>query len=151
MLIKHENGSYVAQKVMCFVKDYKDDIFEEILPHFIYLSQTEKGLNVAKKLVVSLKCKTAQGLIVTKVKTAVSFIDDFYSNYVIQLIIQSWPIEVVQELFYLICGKIREYSLQKSSSNVVETMISYSPDHIRQKYFEEIASLPNLESTLFTQ
>ena len=135
---------------MCFVKDYKDEIFEEILPHFVYLSQTEKGLNVAKKLVSSLKCKTAQGLIVAKVKNAVGFIEDFYSNYVIQLIIQSWSIDVVQELFHIINGKIQEYSLQKSSSNVIETMIYYSPEDIRRKYFEEIASLPNIDSTDIT-
>jgi hypothetical protein len=137
---------------MCLVKDHKDQIFEEVIPHVIFLSKTEKGLNLVKKLVSSLKCKVAQSMIISKIKEdSTDYIENFYSNYVIQLILQCWPMESIQDLFPLICGRIKEFSLQKSSSNVIETMICYSPPEIRRKYFEEIASLPDLYSKRLTQ
>lgn len=142
----------MAQKVMYLVKDHKDQIFEEIIPHVIFLSKTEKGLNVVKKLVSSLKCKIAQSIIISKIKEdATDYIENFYSNYVIQLIVQCWPMEVIRDLFPLICGKIKELSIQKSSSNVIETMICYSPPEMRRKYFAEIASLPDLYSKQLIQ
>jgi hypothetical protein len=137
---------------MRLVKDSNDDIFTEIYPHFVYLSKTEKGLNVVKKLIIELIDSTSQKMLVSKVlENSEDFIDDYYCNYAIQLMVQLWPISITQELFMLIVGKIKQYSLQKSSSNVVETMICSSPSHIRSAYFNEIASLNDIHGTPLMQ
>ena len=137
---------------MRLVKDFKDDIFTEIYPHFVYLSKTEKGLNVVKKLIIELIDSTTQKMLVSKVlENSKDFIDDYYCNYAIQLMVQQWPINITQELFMLIIGKIKQYSLQKSSSNVVETMICCCPLYIRSAYFNEIASLSDIHGIPVTQ
>ena len=137
---------------MGLVKDFNDELFIEIFPHFVPLSKTEKGLNVIKKLIIAINDYTTQKKLAQVVlENSSVFIDDYYSNYAIQLMVQQWPINITQQLFMLICGRIKQYSLQKSSSNVVETMICYSPPHIRSLYFHEIASLPDLYGTLMIQ
>ena len=67
---------------MHLIKNEADEIFLEILPHFISLSKTEKGLSVTKKLVSELKSEKAQLMIMEQVKDNVqTFFDDFYCNY----------------------------------------------------------------------
>ena len=128
--------------MMHLIKDHNDPIYNEIFSQFIFLSKTEKGLNVVKKLINELKDLVGQQAIIKLVlENASEYIEDFYCNYVIQLIVQCWPIEVIRPVFLLISDKIRQYSLQKSSSNVVETMISCAPMDIKSKYFKEIAEM----------
>ena len=134
---------------MKLIKGQQDEIFQEVLPLFAALCKNERGLNVMKKMIIELKDLQAQLNIIEIVRqNGNMFIEDCYCNYAIQLIVQIWPNEITSDIFKLICGKILSYCLERSSSNVVETMIIYSPSHIKKLYFDEILSLSNVHGIL---
>jgi hypothetical protein len=141
----------VAQKLMHLIKDEKDDLFMEILPNFETLSMTEKGLNVMKRFILELKSESAQVRVVdTIMKSCLNFLENFYCNYATQLIIKTWAMPVIAPLFTLIVGKIEQFSLQKSSSNVVEVMLCHCAPDMRKLYFKELASSCDLNCTDLT-
>ena len=133
---------------MRLVQDEKDWIFQEVINDFVKLAKTEKGLNVIKKLIHFVQERVPSQLIIIQImlENPKLFISNFYANYAIQLIIQTWKVETVKPLFSLILGKIKEYSVHKCSSNVVETMMCYSPPEIRAEYIKEICSMHDLHS-----
>ena len=137
---------------MKLIKGSQDEIFQEILPQFVTLCKNERGLNVMKKMIAELKDIESRLAIIEIVKqNGRLFIENYYCNYAIQLIVQIWPSDITVDIFKLICGKIMAYSLEKSASNVIETMIIYSTPPIQKLYFDEISSLPNVHGTIITQ
>ncbi len=134
---------------MPYVTGKEDPIFKEILANFIMLSQTEKGLNVVKALIASLKNSHAQVLIVTAIKErAQSYIENLYSNYAFQMIVKQWPYTVTQPLFLHISSKVQYYSIQQCSSNVVEAIIYNAPEEYKLRYISELIDAKDLSSTL---
>jgi len=130
---------------MHLIKSENDDIYLEILPNFVSLSKTEKGLNVIKKLIIEIRWeKPQQTLINLVLANQKDFLEDFYCNYAIQLMVQTWRTDMTVSLFSLILGKIKQYSLQKSPSNVVETMIVNSDPQMRAQYLKEIKEMVDL-------
>lgn len=149
---KNEYGCYVAQKLMAYLTNENDSFFKEMLPNFVKLSKTEKGLNVIKKFIAFLKCEPAQMLVVKVIEHSyVDFIEDTYCNYATQIIIKTWPANVTAPMFPLILGKIERFSIQRASSNVVEIMMVHSPMDIKKAYFREIAQIKKLHSKLLTR
>ena len=136
---------------MPYVTNKEDPIFKEILANFIMLSQTEKGLNVVKSLIASLKNMQAQVLIVTAIKErAQSYIENLYSNYAFQMIIKQWPFTVTQPLFSQILSKVQYYSLQQCASNVVEAIVYNAPEEYRLRYICELIESKDLSSMMLT-
>ena len=126
-------------KLAQYIAHFDDPLFQEILPNFVMLSQTEKGLNVVKSLIYELKDSQSQSVIISKiVEKAQSYIENLYSNYAFQLIVKHWPFMVTQPLFYLIFNKVQLYSLQQCSSNVVEAVLYNAPEDYRCKYMDEV-------------
>jgi hypothetical protein len=127
-------------KLMPYVISKEDAIFKEILANFMMLSQTEKGLNVVKSLIASLKNLQAQVLIVTAIKErAQSYIENLYSNYAFQMIVKQWPIAVTQPLFLHMFSKVQYYSLQQCS-----------PEEFKLRYMNELIDSKDLSSMCLT-
>lgn len=123
-----------------------------MLPNFTPLSKTEKGLNVIKKLIIELRWQKPQLMLVAQVLAhANNVIEDRYSNYVLQVMVQTWNNEVTVSLFGLILGKIKYYSLQKSSSPVVEAMFINCNTKMRDLYLKELIEMPDLHNKLVIQ
>jgi len=144
LVIQNENGVYVAMKITQYIEDEKDPLFLVILPYFISLSHTEKGLNMVKKLVVSLKCKKAQFFLLQKIlEDPIDYISDPYCNYSYQLIIQNWEFSVTEPLFKAVCGNVICLSNQKYSSNVIEVLFENAPCSIMSEYISELCASPS--------
>ena len=136
---QNEFGSFIGMKLAHYIGHFEDPIFQEILPNFIMLSQTEKGLNVIKSLICELKDAQSQSIIVAIIQEkAQSYIENLYSNYAFQLIIKHWPYIVTLPLFSLIMNRVQFYSMQQCSSNVVEAVLYNAPEEYRCKYMDEI-------------
>lgn len=135
-------------KMVQYITDISDPIFNEVMANFVMLSQTEKGLNVVKELIALLSDSKAQLQIVDMiVKNAQSYIENQYSNYATQLIVKKWSVEVTRPLFLSIIGKVRYYSMQKCSSNVVEAFLYNAPEEFKVRYIDELAHSKNLTGT----
>jgi hypothetical protein len=138
-IYQNEFGTFIGMKLAQYIVHYEDPIFQEILPNFIMLSQTEKGLNVIKSLIYELKDSQSQSMIVAIIQEkAQSYIENLYSNYAFQLIVKQWPYIVTQPLFTLIFNQVQFYSMQQCSSNVVEAVLYNAPEEYRCKYMDEM-------------
>ncbi len=136
---------------MPYITNSEDPIFKEILDNFVMLSQSEKGLNVIKSLIITLKNSHAQALIVAIIKErAQTYIENLFSNYAFQMIIKQWPFIVTQPLFLQIFSNVQIYSLQQCSSNVVEAVICYASEEYRLRYINELIESKDLSGMALT-
>ena len=105
MFNQHENGCFVAMKLIKLVKSVDDDIFLELLPNLMLLSKAEKGINVVKKLIPEIKDESIQYKIVEQYTERFhECIDNCYANYAIQTIIDNWKSPVIDKLYEKLRG-----------------------------------------------
>jgi hypothetical protein len=136
-------------KVVRFIKGPSDELFLDLLPQVVDISKTEKGIIVIKKLLPELKDTSSQISIVHKFSERLyECIDDSYSNYALQLIVELWKSPVTDPIFGKLIGNVIKYSMEKISSNVVEKMVAVCTDSFRSQFISEIAHSPKLISNL---
>ena len=139
-------------KIVRFIKGSSDELFLDLLPQVVDISKTEKGIIVIKKLLPELKDTSSQISIVNKFSERLyECIDDNYSNYALQLIVELWKSPVTDPVFGKLVGNVIKYSMEKISSNVVEKMVAVCTDYFRVQFIDEIVQSPKLISNTITR
>ena len=61
-------------------------------------------------------------------KDVIQLVSDPYGNYAVSEIVQQWDSDVCRPIFNQLANKISELSIQKYSSNVIETCLRDAND-----------------------
>ena len=78
-------------------------------------------------------------------------IDNSYSNYIIQNIINTSPTEESHRFCRYVLGHVVEFSMQKCSSNVVECAIKNGDDSTRDAIIDELLEYGSMLNLLEDQ
>ena len=81
----------------------------------------------------------------------VSLIENSYTNYIIQNIINTSPTEESQRFCRYVLGHVVDFSMQKCSSNVVECAIKNGDDATRDAIIDELLEYDSMLSLLEDQ
>ena len=81
----------------------------------------------------------------------VVLIENSYSNYIIQNIINTSPAEESQRFCRYVLGHVVEFSMQKCSSNVVECAIKNGDDSTRDAIIDELLEYDSMLTLLEDQ
>lgn len=82
------------------------------------------------------------------VNSAVMLIRDPFGNYVIQFLIEKGKPSEKERIARCVLGKVVSLSCEKYSSNVIEKILLFAPDSVRNEVVKELAECPNLRDIL---
>lgn len=82
------------------------------------------------------------------VNSAVELICDPFGNYVIQYLIEKGKESEKERIARCVLGKVVALSCQKYSSNVIEKILLFAPESVRNEVVAELAECPKLRDVL---
>lgn len=129
----------IEKIIICFEEDTIPNIYNFVLENFLSLSNNSTSLCVVKRVIMRAKTEatleTIINLIVSNFRTIVSH---SYSNYAIQVALESWDATRLAAINKLFIGNFYELSSLKYSSNVIEKCLERGGDAMISKFIEEI-------------
>lgn len=132
-------GTHVIEKIIShFEQNLISFIYDYVINNFLSLANNINGICIVKRLLIV--CNNQD--IHNKLKqfaydNALTLIEHPFGNYVIQVIVENWNEEEVEEILSRFKNKYAELSNKKYSSNVVERCLEKN-DKILSQYIEEI-------------
>ena len=132
-------GTHVIEKIIShFVQNLISFIYEYTINNLLPLAHNINGICIVKRILIVCNNPTIHN----KLKqfaydNALSLIEHPFGNYVIQVIVENWNEEEVEEILSKFKNKYAELSNKKYSSNVVERCLEKS-EKILSQYIEEI-------------
>jgi hypothetical protein len=120
----------------------------ETITNIFKISTNSNGLHVIKKL-VSLTLKVEYEKYKVEVvkgmsKSAIEMAQDPYANYVLQMVLDSYPPEITSGVMKVIKRKTINLSLTRYSSNVVERCIEKADEKLKEEIIKELMNAENL-------
>ena len=130
-------GCHVLEKLLiCFEDEYTTFIYSYIFDKFLYLANNNNGICIIKKILTFTNKKTLHEKLKKIVKeNALYLVQQSYGNFVIQVIIESWP--DYKDIIILFKENFFRLSLEKYASNVIERCIEKN-EEILNDYIDEI-------------
>jgi len=122
----------------------------EIITDILKVSANPNGLHVIKKLVtLTLKVEYEDyraEMVKAMSRNAIEMAQDPYGNYALQIILDSYPLEITSDMVKVIKNKVVNLSLTKYSSNVVERCIEKASKELKEEMIRELMNAENLSA-----
>lgn len=134
-------GTHVIEKILSvFEYNLVKPIHQFVFENFIALVTSSNGLCVVK-MVIQKEYQQENFHILKNIlaNQALFLVQNAYGNYAIQTALEFWDIYSCEEIMTRLYGKITCLSIQKYSSNVIETCLKKSFNFF-ERFFVEITS-----------
>lgn len=134
------NGTHVVQSLVAqFHVGCRRKIHVAILERIVEVAQHPHGLCVVKKCISqAMKDGSVTEFLHELTTHAFELVQSPYGNYAVQHALIEWGGGFGAPIMRSLEGKIVELSIQKFSSNVVETMLKVSLPDVRQTLIDEL-------------
>ena len=134
-------GTHILVKILSY---FEDEFIKEIIDYaynnFIELSYHIHGICIVKKLLLMTHKKDLHKNLKKKIiDNALNLIIHQYGNYVIQVIVENWDDDELEDIINLYKNKYLYLSKQKYSSNVIERIIEKNEKNLNF-YIDEICN-----------
>ena len=142
-------GTHVLEKMLSYFEDeFAKETIDYVYNNFIDLSYHINGICIVKKLLLMTHKKDLHQKLKTKIiDNALNLIVHQYGNYVIQVIVENWDDNDLEDIINLYKDKYIYLSKQKYSSNVVERIIEKNKTNL-EFYINEICTNNNLSELM---
>ena len=142
-------GTHVLEKMLSyFEEEFTKEIIDFVYNNFIDLSYHINGICIVKKLILMTHKKELHEKLKKKIyDNALNLIVHQYGNYVIQVIMENWEDNDLEDIIDLCKDKYVFLSNQKYSSNAVERIIEKNKDNL-EYYIEQIYPDNNLSEVI---
>jgi len=139
-MVNNKNGVHVIEKlIICFNENEVNFIYDFVISNFILLACDINGLCLTKKIVQFSKSpSTIKRILETVLPVCENLIQNQHGNYTIQAILEYWSTDSVSLLLNKLTGKYISFSMQKTSSNVMEKCIELGGDVVISRFIEEV-------------
>jgi len=139
-IVNNKNGVHVIEKIIiCFNENEVSFIYDFIISNFIPLACDINGLCLTKKMVQFTKSpSTIKRILETIFPVCENLIQNQNGNYTVQAILEFWNADTISPLLNKLTGKYISFSMQKSSSNVMEKCMDVGGDVVISKFIEEV-------------
>jgi hypothetical protein len=126
-IVYNHNGLHIVNTIItCFQHSKIKFIIDYILENLIKIATNVNGICVLKKLLLTTNDYNIKKLLISKFSDQWLFIiKDTYGNYAFQTLIETWDIELIDDIIKNICDNIVNLSVQRYSSCVVEKCLQY--------------------------
>lgn len=134
------NGTHVVQSlVVQFHVGCRRKIYKAIEQRFMEVAQHAYGLCVVKKCITQAREDGYEEEFLDKLTMhAFELVQSPYGNYTVQHALKEWGGDFAAPIIRRLEGKIVQLSIQKFSSNVVETMLELALPEVRQACIHEL-------------
>ena len=132
-------GTHVLEKMLSYFEDkFIKEIIDFVYNNFIDLAYHINGICIVKKLILMTHKKELHEKIKKKIyDNTLNLIVHQYGNYVIQVIMENWEDNELQDIINLCKDKYLFLSNQKYSSNAVERIIEKNKENL-EYYINQI-------------
>ena len=132
-------GTHVLEKMLSYFEDkFIKEIIDFVYNNFIDLAFHINGICIVKKLILMTHKKELHEKIKKKIyDNTLNLIVHQYGNYVIQVIMENWEDNELQDIINLCKDKYLFLSNQKYSSNAVERIIEKNKENL-EYYINQI-------------
>ena len=138
-------GTHVLEKILSYFEDkFIQEIIDFVYSNFLDLAYHINGICIVKKLILMTHKKELHEKIKKKIyENTLNLIVHQYGNYVIQVIMENWESNELDDIVNLCKDKYLFLSNQKYSSNAVERIIEKSKENL-EYYINQICCESNL-------
>ena len=138
-------GTHVLEKILSYFEDkFIQEIIDFVYSNFLDLAYHINGICIVKKLILMTHKKELHEKIKKKIyENTLNLIVHQYGNYVIQVIMENWEDNELEDIINLCKDKYLFLSNQKYSSNAVERIIEKSKENL-EYYINQICCESNL-------
>ena len=142
-------GTHVLEKMLSYFEDqFIQEIIDFVYNNFMDLACHINGICIVKKLILMIHKKELHEKLKKKIlENALYLIVHQYGNYVIQVIMENWENEDLEDIIDLCKDKYVYLSNQKFSSNVVERIIEKNNENL-EYYINQICENDNLSQVI---
>ena len=138
-------GTHVLEKILSYFEDkFIQEIIDFVYSNFLDLAYHINGICIVKKLILMTHKKELHEKIKKIIyENTLNLIVHQYGNYVIQVIMENWEDNELEDIINLCKDKYLFLSNQKYSSNAVERIIEKSKENL-EYYINQICCESNL-------
>ena len=142
-------GAHVLEKILSYFEDeFIKEIIDFVYNNFIDLSYHINGICVVKKLILMTHKKDLHKKLKKIIyDNALNLIVHQYGNYVIQVIVENWDDNDLEDIINIYKDKYIYLSKQKYSSNVIERIIEKNQKNL-DYFINEICIDNNLSEVM---
>ena len=142
-------GTHVLEKMLSYFEDkFVQEIIDFVYNNFIDLAYHINGICIVKKLILMTHKKELHEKLKKKIyDNTLNLIVHQYGNYVIQVIMENWEDNELEDIINLCKDKYVYLSNQKFSSNAVERIIEKNNENLVY-YINQICSDNNLSEVI---
>ena len=142
-------GTHVLEKMLSYFEDkFIQEIIDYVYNNFVELACHINGICIVKKLILMIHKKELHEKIKKKIyENTMNLIVHQYGNYVIQVIMENWDDNELEDIVNLCKDKYVYLSNQKFSSNAVERIIEKNNQYL-EYYINQICDNDNLSKVI---
>ena len=142
-------GTHVLEKMLSYFEDkFIQEIIDYVYNNFVELACHINGICIVKKLILLIHKKELHEKIKKKIyENTMNLIVHQYGNYVIQVIMENWDDNELEDIVNLCKAKYVYLSNQKFSSNAVERIIEKNNENLVY-YIDQICENDNLSEVI---
>ena len=142
-------GTHVLEKMLSYFEDkFIQEIIDFVYNNFMDLAYHINGICIVKKLILMMHKKELHEKLKKKIyDNTLNLIVHQYGNYVIQVIMENWEDDELEDIINLCKDKYVFFSNQKYSSNVVERIIEKNNKNL-EYYINQICCENNLSDVI---
>ena len=142
-------GAHVLEKMLSyFEEEFIKEIIDFVYNNFMDLSYHINGICIVKKLLLMTHKKDLHQKLKNKIiENAQNLIVHQYGNYVIQVIVENWDDNELEDIINLYKDKYIYLSKQKYSSNAIERILEKNNNNL-EFYINEICTNNNLSEVM---
>ena len=142
-------GTHVLEKMLSYFEDkFIQEIIDYVYNNFMELACHINGICIVKKLILMIHKKELHEKVKKKIyENTMNLIVHQYGNYVIQVIMENWDDNELEDIVNLCKDKYVYLSNQKFSSNAVERIIEKNNQYL-EYYINQICDNDNLSKVI---
>ena len=142
-------GTHVLEKMLSYFEDqFIQEIIDFVYNNFMDLACHINGICIVKKLIMMIHKKELHEKLKKKIlENTLYLIVHQYGNYVIQVIMENWENDELEDIINLCKDKYVYLSNQKFSSNAVERIIEKNNENL-EYYIDQICTNDNLSQVI---
>lgn len=144
------NGVHAVQRsLLSFGQSLLDVILQEVLHNLRTFAQHPHGLGFIKKCISECRDVSSQKQLIEGLSIhALDLCRDQFGNYAVQHALEEWGAEACGPIIQALSERLVQLSLQKFSSNVVESMLLCAPIAVRRQFLEELTTPQHLNALM---
>ena len=145
LLMQDTNGNHVIQKCLhTYPPDHNQFVFDVACRDMAQLATHRHGCCVLQRC-IDVAAPLQKAAVIDKViENTVELVQDAFGNYVVQYVLDMNDHEVNGRLAKIFIDHMRELSIQKFSSNVIEKCIQQNSPKVQLSMIQEICKRENI-------